>query len=547
MATIPLFFSLVLFLRLYHAYRLEKQQEGKSKNIVASKDLVSKTDNPQGDDEVLPVHFIDQATIVRTSIINYTFRYNDVLDAAKLHRGLLQLLQIPGWNKLGGRLRTTKNGKLEIHVPRNFSKTRPEVKFSHVDYSDIKIDSHGLASQLPRPTGSTPSVQEGCHAFRSFALPTDLPNNIEHYWKNDQPMLSLHVTSFADATLVGLTFPHSLTDAMGTSEFLKAWSNVVAGKSSFVKPLQGTQVDVLGNIGTSLDKKASQGEFALEGQQTRGFSLLSFIARYMWDATTRRSIRTRHIYLPAKYMSYLRQDVEEELKRQNGGVVPFVSDGDLITAWGARMVMSSSPWKNCSAVICNVFDLRGRLKDTFARGGTYLQNLILPATTVLSKEEAATATTAQIALGLRKAIVEQTDDVQARRLMRIARRWFSSMGTMPLFAKWDSRVVACTNWSKAKFLDAADFGPNALIAGGMGNRKYSGTRVATTNTETAQAQAQAQPGRPVMYWGTTLSVTDKPRDTFVIYGKDAGSNYWVHAYLREETWSLIQKELDSFR
>lgn len=545
MATIPLFFSLILFLRLYHASRLEKRKEVEGEGIVTAEDLVSENDNPQGDDEVLPVHFIDQAAIVRTSIINYTFRYNEVLDAAKLHRGLLQLLKIPGWNKLGGRLRATKNGKLEIHVPRSFSKTRPEVKFSHVDCSDTEIESHGLASQLPRPTGSTPSIQEGCHAFRSFALPTDLPNNIEHYWKNDQPMLSLHITSFANGTLVGLTFPHSLTDAMGTSEFLKAWSNVVAGKSSFVKPLQGTQVDVLGDVGTNLDKKASQGEFFLEDQQTRGFSLLSFIARYMWDVKTRRSIRTKHIYLPAKYMSHLRQGVEEELKRQNGGVVPFVSDGDLITAWGARMVMSSSTWKNCSAVICNVFDLRGRLKGTFARGGTYLQNLILPATTVLSKEEAATATTAQIALGLRKAIVEQTDDVQTRRLMRIARRWFSSMGSMPLFAKWDSRVVACTNWTKAKFLDAADFGPNALIAGGAGNQKSSSTRKAARYTE--PTQAQAQPGRPVMYWGTTLSVTDNPRDTFVIYGKDTVGNYWVHAYLREETWSLIQKELDSFR
>jgi hypothetical protein len=114
MVTMPLFFSLVLFLRLYHASRLEKHQEGEGKDIVAAEDLVSETDNPQGDDEVLPVHFIDQAAIVRTSIINYTFRYNDVLDAAKLHRGLLQLLQIPGWNKLGGRLRATVSDHVHL-------------------------------------------------------------------------------------------------------------------------------------------------------------------------------------------------------------------------------------------------------------------------------------------------------------------------------------------------------------------------------------------------------------------------------------------------
>ncbi|OHW97439.1 hypothetical protein CSPAE12_03883 [Colletotrichum incanum] len=536
MATIPLFFSLVLFLWHYVGYDLQKKQSGKGH--IATEDPVSRPDSSQGNDEVLPVHFIDQAAIVRTSIINYTFRYNDVLDASKLHRGLLHLLQIPGWRKLGGRLRATSSGKLEIHVPRTFSISRPAVKFSHVDCSDTEIGSHHLASQLPTSTGSTPSVQEGCHAFRTFALPADLPNNIDHYWKTDQPLLSLHITSFANATLVGFTFPHSLSDAMGTSELLKAWSNVVAGKSCLVKPLQGTHVDVLGDVGTNLDQKASRGEFVLERQQTRAFSLLSFIGRYIWDITTRRSIKTRHIYLPAKYMRHLRHGVEEELKRRNGGAVPFVSDGDLITAWGSRMVMSSSPWKNCSAVICNVFDLRGRLKNTFTPGSTYLQNLILPATTVLSKEEAATATTAQIALGLREAIVEQTEDVQARRLMRLARQWFASMGMMPLFARWDSRVIACTNWTKAKFLDAADFGPTALVNSGK-YKSSSNSRKATTDG--------ARPGRPVMYWGTTLSVTDSPRDTFVIYGKDAVGNYWVHAYLREETWDLIQRELLSFR
>ncbi|GKT60936.1 lysR family regulatory protein [Colletotrichum tofieldiae] len=536
MATIPFFFSLVLFLWHYFAYKLQKKQGGQG--YIATEDAASKPDSPQGDDEVLPVHFIDQAAIVRTSIINYTFRYNDVLDASKLHRGLLHLLQIPGWNKLGGRLRATSGGKLEIHVPKTFSRSRPAVKFSHVDLSDTRIEIHHLASQLPVSTGSLPSVQEGCHAFRTFALPADLPNNIDHYWKNDQPLLCLHVTSFANATLVGFTFPHSLSDAMGTSELLKAWSNVVAGKSCLVKPLHGTHVDVLGDVGTAFDKKASGGEFVLERQQTRAFSLLSFIVRYVWDVTTRRSIRTRHIYLPAKYMRHLRHSVEEELRRKNRGVAPFVSDGDLITAWGSRMVISSSPWRNCSAVICNVFDLRGRLKNTFTPGGTYLQNLILPATTVLSRDETANATTAQIAWGLRKAILEQTEDVQARRLMRLARQWFASMGMMPLFAGWDSRVIACTNWTKAKFLDAADFGPTALVS--LGNHKPNGP------TRKAVAEG-ARPGRPVMYWGTTLSVTDSPRDTFVIYGKDAAGNYWIHAYLREETWDLIQKELLSFR
>lgn len=56
-------------------------------------------------DDVFPVHFIDQAGLIRASIISYTFRYNDVLDPEKLHDSLVRLLEIEDWKKLGGRLR----------------------------------------------------------------------------------------------------------------------------------------------------------------------------------------------------------------------------------------------------------------------------------------------------------------------------------------------------------------------------------------------------------------------------------------------------------
>ncbi|KAF9873288.1 putative lysr family regulatory protein [Colletotrichum karsti] len=527
MATTPLFFALILWFWLYHGY---KRQSNQNKHSTIAKEE-TKSEEFGSEDEVLPVHFVDQAAIMRTSIINYTFRYNKVLEAEKLHNALLQLVQMPGWRKLGGRLRATKNGRLEIHVPRNFSRARPAVRFSHLDDSTMSIDSHPLASQLPKPTGTLPSVQEGCHAFRTFALPSDLPNNIEHYLNNDEPLLCLRVTSFADATLVGFTFPHSFADVMGTSELVEAWSNMVAGRGHLVKPLEGTQNDVLDTVGTKHDRKSTAGEFLLERQQTRGLSFLSFMARYLWDVTTRPSIQARHVYLPANYMTHLRRVVEQELKTINNGVVPFVSDGDLITAWGSRMVMSSNSWRNCGAVICNVFDLRGRLEKVFIPGAAYLQNLILPSTTVLSREEATAATTAQIALRLRQAIVEQTSDEQTRRLMRLAREWFAHPGTMPLFANWNSRVVACTNWTRARLMDAANLGlPTSGDGGGI---SVGGTASEET--------------RPVMYWGTTLSVTDNPRDTFIVYGKDAAGNYWLHAYLRQETWDLIVADLEEFR
>lgn len=56
-------------------------------------------------DQIYPVHFCDQQIVVRPSILNLTFRYNDVLDTKKLHSALEELLDIGDWRKLGGRLR----------------------------------------------------------------------------------------------------------------------------------------------------------------------------------------------------------------------------------------------------------------------------------------------------------------------------------------------------------------------------------------------------------------------------------------------------------
>lgn len=355
--------------------------------------------------------------------------------------------------------------------------------------------------------------------------------SIQHHLYTDQPLLTLHITSFANATLVAITLPHSLTDATGASDLLRAWASIVSGNPSLVKPLQGTYEDVLQDIGTPDDLKDSKDdEFVLEKQQLRGVALVVFIVRYLWDIMFRRTIETEHIYLPAEFLRALRKDAEAELSTCGSSNIPFVSDNDLILAWGTRMILSSSSaWDRCSAVICNAFEMRGRLdrlgfysSTTVTQAASpYVQNLVLVATTVLPSDKAATAAIAHIAQLIRKAIIEQTTDVQCRQLMRLTRAWLASLGTLPLFAKWDSRVIACSSWTRARFLNAADF---SWVGGGR--------------------EGAAGSIKPVMYWETTQG--DKTRDCFVVYGKDAVGNYWVYGYLRPDAWKHIEKELDGW-
>ncbi|KAI9368158.1 hypothetical protein BJX61DRAFT_550644 [Aspergillus egyptiacus] len=477
-------------------------------------------------DRVYPVHFIDQGGLIRASIISYTFRFNDVLDASKLHSSLIKLLEIGDWKKLGGRLRRNENGVLVIHVPEHYDAEHPAVRYSHKVY-DTRIDENPLASRLPKETSPYASVQDGCHTFRSFSVPKELPNNIEHYLTNDEPLICLYVTSFTDATLVSLTFPHSVCDATGTAELLKAWSTVLEGRIDRVPMLLGARRDVLSTVGVLSDEAAGK-PFLLEHRQIKGFSLLSFILRFAWDLLTNRNIRTGTIFLPGSFIRELRQTAQAQLAvEEQLDAKPFLTDGDLITAWGSQIVMSATRRKR-PAIICNVFDMRRRLDSVLVPGGIYVQNLILPASVLLSAGEMASSSLGQIALKLRQAIVEQATDTQARRLMRVIRSSIASSGLMPLFGDAAARVIACTNWSKARLQESANFFP--AVAG-----------------DRRTGDSTTPPGSCVSYWGTTLGTSDNPRDTFIIYGRNQKDGYWLHAYLRPEAWDMIEAQFTRYR
>lgn len=56
-------------------------------------------------DDVYPLHMLDDTKTLQGIVVTWTLRFNDVLDADKLHAALAKLLEIGDWKKLGGRLR----------------------------------------------------------------------------------------------------------------------------------------------------------------------------------------------------------------------------------------------------------------------------------------------------------------------------------------------------------------------------------------------------------------------------------------------------------
>jgi hypothetical protein len=56
-------------------------------------------------DDVIPLHSFDDMDVYRAVVLDFSLRFDDVLDHEKLRLALVRLLEIGDWRKLGARLR----------------------------------------------------------------------------------------------------------------------------------------------------------------------------------------------------------------------------------------------------------------------------------------------------------------------------------------------------------------------------------------------------------------------------------------------------------
>jgi hypothetical protein len=60
---------------------------------------------PVPTDTVIPFHFMDGNTVMQAMVLEFTFRFDDVLEYHQLQSSLERLLEIGDWRKLGARIR----------------------------------------------------------------------------------------------------------------------------------------------------------------------------------------------------------------------------------------------------------------------------------------------------------------------------------------------------------------------------------------------------------------------------------------------------------
>ncbi|CAG5155409.1 uncharacterized protein ALTATR162_LOCUS3648 [Alternaria atra] len=422
------------------------------------------TPDPYADDDVYPVHVLDDTKTFRSILITWTLCFNDVLDADKLESSLAKLLETGDWRKLGGRLRLKADGALEIHVPRAFTSSRPAFSYTHNTIA-APISANELAGKLPKSPNGTITTNPGPTDFNDLATSPSAPTTIEDLLSGDVPQISVHITSFTDATLVGLSWPHTLMDVMGQAAFVQAWSSVLAGREAEVPPVLGAQEDALTALTDSATSMSE--EYMLKSKQLKGLSFVKFGARFAWDMLTGPKPVTQTIHLPKEVVGKLRAQAEKDLASANNGNeedVPFISDGDILTAFTLRCISISLPAPRPLTAL-HAMNARFRLPSLINAKGAYLSNMLVPGFTFLDPEMS-TGPLGQIALHNRQRLLEQATEAQVLASLREQR--VSGDPSTLLYSDADALLVPFTDWTKAKFFSAVDFSAAILKAGVVG-------------------------------------------------------------------------------
>ncbi|KAI8961970.1 hypothetical protein F5Y11DRAFT_357297 [Daldinia sp. FL1419] len=490
-------------------------------NILSSKPAI-KSPLAISSDTVVPVHRFDDTPINRNVVVEFTMKFDDVLDSDKLRLSLEKLLSRRDWRKLGARLRITEKGKLEYHIPESFSEKRPAITYSHVAHN-VEIARHPTGCRLPKAT-SKPTVLSDPEEFAPLLRRWGAPRRLSHYLYTDAPQLSLHIVSFTDATVISLSWPHTLLDAMGRKELLDAWTAVLEGRDDDVKPLHGVLQDPLESLG-----KDPQEPYVLAHRRLSPLQALIFAISYIWTTLFwERGEDTRMICVPGAHVQTLHKGALDYLAAQTDEdekVKPFVSEGDVLSGWITRLALRHLQHTDQTVTIMNAFGMRSVLKDLLPQTHAYVGNAVAGVWAFVSMRDLFTKPLGHVAAAVRRSIAEQGTraQVEARAAVDLAA---SRRGKTALYGDPAMVPVMISNWSKAKFFET-DFSAAVVRAG-------------------ADPATRANKiGRPSYIQPNGLVNGMPTRNSFPIVGRDAAGNLWLSGTLKKGLWRQVQEELDT--
>ncbi|KAK2879482.1 hypothetical protein FQN49_000840 [Arthroderma sp. PD_2] len=465
-------------------------------------------------DEVVPLRKFDNIPASRNSILYSTFVFDDALDSVKLRSSLESLIERAGWNKLAGRLWQNETGEYVYHIPLQFTKGRPPVRFHHVEY-DMAMAEHPLASKLrsmkPSPT---PAVMADPNSFRSLVLHPDIPTKLSHYLNKDEPQLGLVVVSFRDATLVTLSWPHTLFDALGFGELVHAWSLMLQGQLDKIGTPHDAGTDPLAELGCYPTEPYKQKDVQLSWLQM-AFWLFWFVYEAIFSTH-----QSQTICLPPNFTRKIRKDALNELDLETeDGVHPFLSEGDVVSAWWARVCVAHQKNMNKLTNVFCALGYRGVLaQDLLPSNKPYLSNAVGMLSVLIPSNVLVSRPLSYAAAQIRRSLTNLRTRAQVEAYVALCRE--SKQLRPPMFGIVDTRMIVISNWTKAKLFDL-DFSAAVIPRGTVDSSCRQGFPIYT----------QCLFNGPIRY------------NLAMILGKDADGNFWINGITERDQWTRIKEAI----
>ncbi|OBR13194.1 BCL5p [Colletotrichum higginsianum IMI 349063] len=467
-------------------------------------------------DRVVPVGFFDDTVIFRTFVLYTLFVFDDVLDAAKLRGSLESVVSRPGWDKLGARLRRNDRGELEHHIPQKFSRDRPAIGYDHVDLNDVAIEDHPSASRIPRPpSDGRPAVVGDPNELDDLIHGPRIPKGLDDYLYEDQPELGLRIVSFKNSTVVVLHWIHLAIDAVGMRSLMQAWMLALQGRHEAIpKPLAAEQY-ALEDVG-----KAPKETHVLADRLLSMPGLISWVVRNAYGLAFCKK-EHRMVCMPAAYLEKLREKALVELAAAAEAASegrkdsPFVSDGDVLVAWAARLSMSNLPKDSERLVaIQQAYQWRPVLKDLIPPERPFLSNCVGFLVTLIPAKDLLQKPLSYAASQVRRSVKEQGSREQVEAYAELIRRDPGNRAP-PFLGASSMQLIGFSNWQQ----------------GNVYGLDLSSAAVGPRDAPLMPSYVQNVQG-PYNF-----------TDGIIIVGKDAGGNYWMSGYRVQGLWELMEREM----
>lgn len=414
---------------------------------------------------------------------------------------------------------------------------RPAISYHH-EVHTTSIAAHPIASQLPRAS-SKPQIAGTVQDFLPLMRPPGGAEKLADYLDSDRPILGLHIVSFTDSTLVTLSCSHAVLDGGGRKALLEAWSRVLQGRSTEVPELHGYREDPLAELGS-----AATVPYQHEKKLMTPWQTTRFVVRAIYDRLFRkRQFQTRMVCIPAPFVAHLRARALSDLassdapsqKENTLNSFPWLSPGDVLCAWWARMIVWAGPQDpQQEVVVNNVLGLRSTLPDFLPPEKAYVANAMMLMPSFFTARDLLSKPLGYTALILRQAIarLKLREQIEAR--FRLDRDVQRKQALPVVYGSAGMRMIVCTNWCQNKPHEV-DF--SAAVIRQTPGHSHETTRGAT------------KVGRPSYMQLHGFSHTASSLNTFSI-NQDAEGHYWICSLLPTKYWkqveSLLEKDFDGW-